>query len=184
VKIEIIEEAGYSSAMLGLSLSYGTTIEKAQETAVKLADKDGGHNKFLESINIWLDITAPRFWWQEADTYRVGCTKQSESTIHTIAKRPLRQRNFEGYVDDDYIAYLNTLRAERKGDPIKTRDSLLHLKNALPEGFLQRRIWAMNYKCLRNIMLQREKHVLPQWQKFCKYMKSHVEYPELLGLTK
>jgi hypothetical protein len=66
VKIKILKEAGYDEAILGLSLSKGTSIERAKDVAVILSDKDGGHNKLLESIYIWLDVTAPRYWWQEA----------------------------------------------------------------------------------------------------------------------
>ncbi len=101
--ISILREAGYDEAILGLSLSYGTDIDTAKETAKRLAPKDGGHNKFLESIYLWLDITAPRYWWQEADTYRLS-TKQSESTMHTILRRDLEQSDFE-YVIDDFMLY-------------------------------------------------------------------------------
>ena len=90
MKIEILGEAGYDAAIKGLSLSKGCTIERAKEVAVNLAPKDGGHNKILESIYIWIDIVAPRYWWQEADTYRIS-TKQSGSTMHTIQKRLLEK---------------------------------------------------------------------------------------------
>lgn len=68
MQVKILREAGYEEAILGLSLSKGATIERAKEVAVQLAPKDGGHNKLLESIQAWLDVTAPRYWWQEADT--------------------------------------------------------------------------------------------------------------------
>ena len=79
MKVEILKEAGYDEALLGLSLSYGTTIERAEEVAKKIASKNGGHNKFLESIIMWIDVTAPRYWWSQMDTYRM-MTKQSQST--------------------------------------------------------------------------------------------------------
>ena len=98
MKVKVLEEAGYEWALLGLSKSFKDRaiphedwwtyerFEKLNKTAKGMAFNDGGHNKFLESIVVWLDIEAPRGWWQEFDTYRVGTTKQSESTIHTIAK--------------------------------------------------------------------------------------------------
>ena len=89
MKVEVVNESGYTEALLGLSLSHNQPIENMADVALKLASKDGGHNKFLESIYIWLDITAPRFWWQEADTYRLS-TKQSESTMHTMTNRPMK----------------------------------------------------------------------------------------------
>ena len=82
-----LEEAGYQSALFGLSLNKNQPLENMPDVAKKLCNKSGGHNKFLESIIIWLDVTAPRYWWQDADTYRLS-TKQSQSTNHTILKRP------------------------------------------------------------------------------------------------
>ena len=87
--VQIMAECGVVEAMVGLSLSYGVgkSYEEMLEVAKKLYNKDGGHNKFLESIVVWLNIDAPRYWWQQFDTYRVGTTKQSGSTMHTIMKR-------------------------------------------------------------------------------------------------
>ena len=182
MKIQLIREAGAKEALLGLSLSKGCPMNRVAEVAVNLSSKDGGHNKILESIYVWLDITAPRYWWQEADTYRLS-TKQSDSTMHTIHKRYLMQEDFEipiwpatltrlNLLVDDYIAM--------KNDKKDTTETLVRLKNELPEGFLQRRVWVMNYKCIRNIMLQRRDHRLPQWHVFCTYIMKNIEHPELL----
>lgn len=64
MKIQILEESGYNHALLGLSLSYNQPVEKMPGVANRLANKDMAHNKFLESIIVWLDITAMRGWWQ------------------------------------------------------------------------------------------------------------------------
>lgn len=108
MEIKIIKEAGYEQAILGLSLSHGSTIERAKEVAVNLAPKDGGHNKILESIYVWLDIIAPRFWWQEADTYRLS-TKQSASTMHTIQKQLLDNDDFERPLHPHILDSINLL---------------------------------------------------------------------------
>ncbi|MCK9240314.1 hypothetical protein [Desulfocurvus sp.] len=63
--------------------------------AEKLAPLDKGHNKVLESMCVWLDVRMPRYWWQEFDTYRVGVTKQSESTMHILIRIALAV--LEGY---------------------------------------------------------------------------------------
>jgi hypothetical protein len=167
MKIKLLKKAGYKEAMLGLSLSFGTTIEKAEDVAETLKYKDGGHNKFLESIYIWLDITAPRYWWQEADTYRIS-TKQSESTMHTLHKRLLSQDDFEYPIYLMTLNRLNGLLTIYQQD--KSIENLVALKNELPEGFLQRRIWVMNLKTARNIIVQRRKHKLPQWQEFVDFL--------------
>lgn len=167
MKIKILKHEGYEEAILGLSLSFGTTIEKAMSVAEKLQDKDGGHNKFLESIYIWLDITAPRYWWQEADTYRIS-TKQSESTMHTLHKRLFNQDDFEYPIYLMTLNRLNGLLATYQQD--KSVENLVALKNELPEGFLQRRIWVMSLKTLRNIIQQRQTHKLPQWKEFVELL--------------
>ena len=106
----VLHEAGYEWALRGIGKSYGVTdYEQLKKVAKRLAPKDGGHNKFLESMVVWLDIRAPRYWWQEFDTYRVGTTKQSESTIHTIAKKKLTQEDFEDDILDDAIDFMNDL---------------------------------------------------------------------------
>lgn len=167
--IKILKESGYKEALLGISLSYGKSLNYVinNKVDVKLAKLEGGHNKFLESIFIWIDITAPRFVWSEMDTFRLT-TKQSESTIHTLGKRHLEQTDFEYDISPKILNYINDL--------IDKKVSLPHLKNILPEGFLQRRIWVMNYKVLRNIISQRKSHKLPQWRQFCGYMISNVEH--------
>jgi len=177
MKVEIINEDGCEQALLGISLSYDNTFEldKQYKVALKLAKKDGGHNKFLESIQVWIDITAPRYWWQQFDTYRVGTTKQSGSTMHTIMRRNLHQDDFEKPI------YLGTLDHLNHLIRIKDFDQL---KNELPEGFLQRRIVGTNYKVLRNMILQRGTHKLKEWQFFLYTVRSQVEHKGFLPKIK
>lgn len=177
MRIFILKEAGYWEALLGLSLSKGCDIEKVAGVAVQLATRDHGHNKFMETIYVWLDVTAPRYWWQEADTYRMA-SKQSESTMHTIHKRLLTQDDFEGVITNELLNVINGYVARYQEE--RSLEKLVELKNALPEGFLQRRIWVMNYKELRNILIQRTTHRLPQWKYFCECIRKNIEHPELL----
>ena len=65
MRVRVINESGYEQACLGISLSHHSTLERAKQVALKLAHKDGGHNKFLESIVTWIDVTAARYWWQQ-----------------------------------------------------------------------------------------------------------------------
>ena len=164
--VKIIKEAGYEEALLGLSLSFNTSLEKMPQVAAKLAGKGGGHDKFMESIVVWLDISAPRYWWQQFDAYRIGVTKQSESTMHTILKRPLTEKDFTEKIDKRIIEILN--EAISKGDFEK-------VKANLPESFLQRRIVCTNYKVLYNIMLQRWKHKLEEWQYFHREILKQIK---------
>jgi hypothetical protein len=170
LKVQVIEEEGYLSAAYGLSLSYNSTIERAKEIMPKLALQDGGHNKFTESIIVWIVVDAPRYFWSQGDTYRIS-SKQSESTMHTILKRPLTQEDFEEPIYETTLEGLNADIENKDFDSVK---------NNLPEGFLQRRVWCLSYKTLRNICHQRQTHKLKQWQYFIKEVKSQVQYPEFL----
>ncbi|MBL8026842.1 MAG: hypothetical protein JNL74_10555 [Fibrobacteres bacterium] len=168
--VTIIKEAGYDEALLGLSLSYNQGTERMPVVAGKLYSKEGGHNKFLESIAVWLDMSAPRYFWQQFDTYRIGVTKQSESTMHTIMKSKITNDNFEKPVPAETLERLNRLVAEKDFDSVK---------NELPEGFLQRRIVFTNYMALRRIIAQRKTHKLREWHMFADKVISTVAHPEL-----
>ena len=170
--VQVIEEAGYFAAMAGLALSYNQDVGKMPTVADRLKFKGNGHNKFLESIVVWLNVDAPRYWWSQVDTYRAGITKQSESTMHTILRQPLTQENFEGKdILPSYLEYLNQLIVDKNFEK---------LKDALPESFLQRRIICTNYKTLQTIKIQRESHKLKQWKYFLSTLQSQLTYPELI----
>ena len=164
---KLLGEAGHDFALLGLSLSYRAELGKMPERAEKNAPMDGGHNKFLESIYMWIDVNAPRYWWQEADTYRLT-TKQSESSMHTIMKRELTQEDFNEDIDQAVLAKLN--------EWIRAKD-FRQVKRHLPEAFLQRRIWTINYKNLRNIYQQRCNHKLPEWRVFLDPVLAAIQHP-------
>jgi hypothetical protein len=171
MRIEVLDERGYESALLGVSLSYKQDPDRMPEVARRLAHKGGGHNKFLESIVLWLDVTAPRYWWQQFDTYRIGVTKQSESTMHTMTKRPLTQGDFEHPVPVAQLAHLNKLIAEKEWKQVKW---------LLPESFLQRRIVCLNYMALQRMIRQRATHKLEEWQAFIDQILGQIAYPEFL----
>jgi hypothetical protein len=170
--VKVIRVDGVDEALLGLGLSHGLTAgvdiaafrrsselyERMTNVARKLAHRGNGHSKFLESVQLWLDVTAPRYWWSEMDTYRAGVTKQSESTMHTLLKKELGQENFEYPVPDAVLARLNAM--------IVGRSSVERVKNELPEGFLQRRIISMNAKSTQHVIRQRRGHKLRCWEVF------------------
>lgn len=183
IKLKILQEAGFESAMLGLSLSFNQSIINMAEVSRSLYKKGGGHSKFLESLQIWIDITMPRYWWQEFDTYRCGTTKQSESTIHTIMRRKLTQDDFVDTISNSTLLGLNELIHQYKnGNHNKgiNEDLFKGIKRHLPEGFLQRRIVNTNYKTLQNMIQQRKNHKLEEWQEFVKFLQENCKYKEYL----
>lgn len=60
------------------------------------------HRKFMRMITVYLDITAPLYWWKEFDTYKVGTVANSCSTMHKIAAKEFTLDDFshEHLVDD------------------------------------------------------------------------------------
>ena len=171
MKVKVLEESGYNWAMLGTSLSREQPLTNMPRVCENLASKNGGHNKFLEFIVVWVDITAPRYWWQQMSTYRIGSSWLSESTMYTITKKELTQENFESPIPEEMLNQIN--------QTIKM-GNLEEVKNILPEGFLQRRIMVTNYKALKNIVDQRHNHKLSEWRYFCKEILSQLQFSEFL----
>lgn len=157
MQVKILNESGYNEALLGLSLSYNRDVSEMPQVATKLYWRGDEEAKFLRQICVWLDVTAPRYWWCQMDTYSVGKEQQSESTMHTITKRPLNQDDFARDVNPTVLVELNYHIG---------RGDMQRVKAWLPEGFLQRRILCTNYQTLRRIVRQRRKHKLPEWQVF------------------
>jgi thymidylate synthase ThyX len=183
LKIKLLRESGYEEALLGLSLNKNQPIENMPKVLDRLSQYDSGHNKALEQIFLWLDITAPRYWWSEFDTYRTGVSKQSESTMYTITKRNLTKDDFENRdVIPAVLGELNTLIDEYNSESSEyNKDEIFFsIKRKLPEGFLQRRVVSINYKSLRNIIIQRNKHRLPEWEKFINFIYESVTHKEFL----
>ncbi len=190
LKLEVLEECGYMHALRGLAYSFKDRAEDVstwwaaqQERATKraniLAHRQGGHNKFLESIQVWLDIEATRGWWSEMDTYRAGVTKQSESTMHTLLKRSPQYTDFSCDTDMSIISafkacwyYAQAMEGHRA--------KITYLKANLPEGYLQRRVVCLNYKALQGIVAQRHDHNLEQGREFCKQLEAEVNLPQFI----
>ena len=171
MKVRILKECGYAEALLGLSLSYDRPIEDMPPVAEKLCAKDDSESKFLRFIVVWLDIVAPRYWWCQMDTYHIGKEQQSESTMHTVMKRPLTIPDFATPPLLGQLEELNDLIA---------RGEFYLVKSNLPEGFLQRRIVVTNYQTLRRIIRQRHRHKLPEWQILITTILDQIEHGELL----
>ena len=181
--VRVLCEAGFKEALFGLSLSYRTLTPleingtkryfdddqhflKLCKIAETLAFKQGGHNKFLESMQVWLLIRGSLSFWKQFDTYRVGTTKQSESTMHTLKKRELTENDFT---------------KETFCIPTITQNfSIDEMRDSLPSGFLECRVVNTNYKTLQNIIHQRENHRSKKWNTFIEMLLKQVKFPQFL----
>jgi len=153
------------------SFEYGDgTVEmgnRDKKLLKRLLDKDSDErSKFLRFIIAQFEMKAPRYFWQQFDTYRIGVEKGSESTMHTIMKRNLSQEDFVEGMNEEIIGFLNFYINENQFD---------YVKKHLPEGFLQIRDVSVSYQTLRRMYKQRRHHKLKEWQKFCDELEAFPE---------
>lgn len=147
--------------------------------AQRLIKGGSEHRKFLRQIFVSVDITAPLFWWKEADTYKIGTVANSTSTMHKIMSKPITLDMFE--IDDfDEVEmadfeevlricnkYRNLYLEYKDGGWDETAKKYWKaLIRILPESWLQTRTITMNYEIIRNIVHQRANHKLTEWHKF------------------
>ena len=150
-----------------------------------LADAGQVHGKYLRMINVTVDITAPRYWWIEFDTYKVGVVKNSCSTMHKIAAKPFELDDFSyehlGAYNLEYlkmaIQRLNDCRTAFLETQVK--GDWWPMIQLLPQSYNQRATVQMNYAVLKNIFEYRKNHLLDEWITFCAWIV-RLPYSELI----
>lgn len=141
----------------GNKLSLGDNDKSLLKRLIKKGDEEC---KFLRHIKLYCFIRAPRYWWLQFDTYKIGVNNSSQSTMHTIMKREL--------IQDDFVRNIGLI-LNRLNNFIRKKDFEM-VKSLLPEGFMQTRGVDMNYMVLRNMYRQRNKHRLIEWKLFCEWI--------------
>lgn len=147
------------------------------------------HRKFLRQIFVSVDITAPLYWWKEFDTYKVGTTANSQSTMHKIHSKPIELSDFsiddfeinnEGiYLEDCFINVIADCEMLRQRY-METKDKRYWrgLVQLLPDSYNQKRTLTMSYENLLNMLKQRKAHKLDEWREFCDWIftlpNSHI----------
>ena len=153
--------------------------------AQKLADAGQVHGKFLRMINVTCDITAPMYWWQEFDTYKVGTVRNSCSKIHKIHSKKFSLGDFshENLSESsknilrDLIDALNYWRDQYL--ETKSKKVWWQMIQLLPASYNQRSTVQMNYAVLKNIYPYRKDHKLSEWVEFCGWIE-RLPYAELI----
>ena len=160
----------------------------------RLRNAGTDHRKFMRMIAVYLDITAPLYWWKEFDTYKVGTVANSCSTMHKIAAKEFTLDDFSyehllGLDDLNWgdivplvtlecvISALNVYRQKY----LETQDKTYwwQLIQLLPSSYNQRRTVMLNYEVLANIYKSRRNHKLDEWHTFCDWIES-LPYSELI----
>lgn len=179
LKIKTIEIAGMASVLYALRLPFGkecrseivtdwydyvdnyTPRQFCTETKSIINDKDltllstlvkrgDEHSKAIRGLIVYAEINAPRYIWQELDTYKIGTERlSSESTMHI------------------------------QGKGLSTEE-LVKMKDELKEGTMQKRVQYFSYQTLRRIYVQRKKHRLPHWQIVCEWIENLPYANELI----
>lgn len=161
-----------------------TTIgENDLRLAQTLIKAGSEHRKFMRQIFVSVDITAPLYWWKEADTYKVGTVANSTSTMHKLASTPITKDCFEcpDLIMTSFIMYLEELRKLYVDTKDKTTWKKLIVN--LPESWLQTRTVTMNYENLLSMIHHRRNHKLTEWSKsFIDWARSLPYAEELLFL--
>lgn len=169
----------------------GNNDIKLAQTLVKAGNE---HRKFMRQIFVSVDITAPLYWWKEFDTYKVGTTANSTSTMHKLATTPITLDCFEiddydknlsladNPKDDDGLDNISTFEEDIiyvleniRQKYLETKDKRYwkELVRWLPESWLQKRTITMNYENIRNMYFQRKNHKLTEWsESFIKWVES------------
>lgn len=159
------------------------------ENDVKLAkslDMAGSdHRKFMRQIFVSVDIKAPLYWWKEFDTYKVGTTANSCSTMHTIHTKEFTVDDFS----HEHLCELSLVDLRRVVDTLnKCRTLYLETKDKtywwqiiqlLPSSYNQLRTVTMNYENLVNMYHARKAHKLDEWREYCKWIET-LPYSKLI----
>lgn len=186
--------------------SWGLSDTIFGEEFAILGDKDhklmaslnkGGteHSKYRRMLPVWVTVNAPLYWWKEADTYTVGKTQNSCSTMHKIHEKPFTMDDFScDHLEDiflhglrDVVCLLNNARKmylmakEDKEPLVSAKDYWWQMIQLLPSSYNQKRTLMVNYEVLAKMYRERKNHKLDEWHIFCDWIKT-LPYSELITM--
>lgn len=145
------------------------------------------HAKYRRMIAVYLDVTAPLYWWKEWDTYKIGTVRNSCSTMHKIHVKPFAIDDFShdaidqiDYAVEDFVHTVETLERLRQ-DFNRTQEKKYWraIIQMLPDGFNMKATLMLNYEVLVGIYRDRKNHKLDEWHVFCDWI-SELPYSELI----
>ena len=134
------------------------------------------HRKYLRQIFVSMDITAPLYWWKEFDTYKIGTTADSCSTMHKIHAKEFELDDFShehiGSALSELERCIDILNIARRMF-INTKDkahwwSMIQL---LPSSYNQKRTITFTYENVVTMIRQRTGHKLDEWRNFVGLLK-------------
>ena len=159
------------------------------ELMMKLAKGGSVHAKYRRMIVVYVDITAPLYWWKEFDTYKVGTVANSCSTMHKIHAKEFTLEDFscehlEPYSHDVLVKviealnfYRDSYNTSKNGDansPYNKDNMKACFKNMiqlLPSSYNQKRTVMLNYEVLVGMYRDRKNHKLDEWRELCGWIE-------------
>ena len=154
----------------------------------RLRNAGTDHRKYMRMITVYLDITAPLYWWKEYDTYKVGTVANSCSTMHKIHEKEFVLDDFSyEHLTDASIgaldALIQVLETNRKMllalEGKEAKECWWQMIQLLPSSYNQKRTVMLNYEVLANMYKSRKSHKLDEWREFCKWIEQ-LPYSELI----
>lgn len=172
----------------------------------RLAKSGKDHRKYLRMMPVYVQITAPMYWWKEADTYKIGTVANSTSTMHKIHAKEFTLDDFScehlissfagnkqkemriGIPDNEEYVYYSPLNIldlwiipalnSYREEFLETKDKEIwwQMIQLLPSSYNQTRNVSLNYEVLLNMYFARRKHKLDEWREFCQWMLDNVPY--------
>lgn len=170
----------------------GSADLKLAKNLIKAGSSD---RKFLRMIHVQADVLAPLYWWKEADTYKVGTTMNSCSTMHKIHSKSITLDDFSiedvvvedgpvGLKLEDCLSNVVEDCEMLRKKYIKSKDKRYWkaLIQLLPSSYNQLRTWDLDYETLLSIYFQRRSHKLDEWKKFCDWIISLPYMKEFISV--
>lgn len=177
---------------------------KDYDLMTRLRNAGTDHRKFMRMIEVYVDITAPLYWWKEFDTYKVGTVANSCSTMHKIAAKEFTLDDFShehlgvlipAELNDGEEVFQNLWIESLKrtiedlniarGFYIREQNSDLKKKywlqmiQLLPTSYNQKRTIMFSYEVLANIYKSRRYHKLDEWHTLCDWIEG-LPYSDLI----
>ncbi len=194
IKIEKTDVMGWEPAVRGMrnpmnswaksdtifSDVYGVDIGEADhDLMMRLAKAGSVHGKFRRMIAVYVDITAPLYWWKEFDTYKVGTVANSCSTMHKIHAKEFTIDDFShehliGFWKSplrETVEMLNKTRQQYIESGKQDKELWYRMIQLLPSSYNQKRTVMLNYEVLANIYRYRRDHKLDEWRELCHWIE-------------
>lgn len=203
ITIDKVEVFGWEAAIRGMRNSFNSWNKsdstynnetgkfEVGEADIELMDRlsrsGPSHAKFLRYIVVTFDITAPRYWWAEMDTYKVGTVRNSCSTMHKVQAKEFERSDFSvEHLNEESLKILDELiktinAARNRYNAEKNKDDWWQMIELLPASLNQKATLQLNYQVLQGIYFTRKDHRLDEWHDFCHWIESLPHSQLIIG---